>query len=93
MSAIWPDEFNTSRADVEIRFGSEKQVGHGAHAILPNDLVALKSPSLHGDISDLPLIEAVGTSQGWAARGEAAGVSGLRPTLYADSYGLALQLA
>ena len=39
------------------------------------------------------MIEAVGTSQGWAAWGESAGLSGLHPTIYADSYGLALQLA
>lgn len=93
LSAIWPDEFNMMQADVEVRFGSDKQVGTGAQALLPNNLVALKSPDLSGTLTDLPLIESVGTSRGWQAWGDAAGISGLKPTLFADSYGLALQLA
>ncbi|MDG1430136.1 MAG: LysR family transcriptional regulator, partial [Paracoccaceae bacterium] len=58
LSAIWPDDFNTARADVEIRFGSEKQVGKNALLLTPNRLVALKSPKLDGNIEDLQLIEA-----------------------------------
>lgn len=92
-TAIWPDEFNTSAADVEIRFGSAKQVGRNAVPILPNELMALRSPKLDGSLTDLPLIEAIGVSRGWSVWGEAAGIADLRPTLYADSYGLALQLA
>lgn len=93
LTAIWPDEFNATAADVEIRFGSAKQVGGNAVPILPNDLVALKSPRIAGALSDHPLIEAVGVSSGWTDWGEAAGLSDLKPSLYADSYGLALQLA
>lgn len=92
LSAIWPDDFHNARADVEIRFGSEKQVGKNAELLTPNRLVALKSPRLSGAIKDLPLIEAVGTSGGWRAWSEKVG-GDLRPEVFADSYGMALQLA
>lgn len=92
-STIWPDEFIGAQADVEIRFGSERQVGRHAQRLLPVELCALKSPQLAGDLADLPLIEAVGTSQGWSVWGEAAGITGLAPSVYADTYGLALELA
>ena len=55
LSAIWPDDFQSARADVEIRFGSLKQVGSDAELLLPNRLVALKSPGLSGALADLPL--------------------------------------
>ncbi len=93
LGTIWPDEFSAPKADVEIRFGSLKQVGKGAIALAPNGLVALQSPKLLGDIETLPLIETVGTSSGWAAWGHAAGVELQNPSLFADSYGLALRLA
>ncbi|AKO97160.1 Transcriptional regulator [Marinovum algicola DG 898] len=93
LSAIWPDDFQSARADVEIRFGSLKQVGSDAELLLPNRLVALKSPGLSGALADLPLIEAVGTSSGWRAWAEIQGGGALHPTLYADTYGMALQLA
>lgn len=92
LSAIWPDDFNTARADVEIRFGSEKQVGQGAAVLTPNQLIALKSPHLSGEFDDLPLIEAVGTSGGWKDWSERVGPVG-PPHLFADSYGMALHLA
>ncbi len=92
LSAIWPDDFHSARADVEIRFGSEKQVGRGAELLTPNGLVALKSPGLLGDLESLPLIEAVGTSGGWRAWSEAVAPVPA-PSLFADSFGMALQLA
>lgn len=92
LSAIWPDDFHSARADVEIRFGSEKQVGRDAELLTPNRLVALKSPHLEGSLSNLPLIEAVGTSGGWRAWGEVIGPVP-SPSLFADSFGMALQLA
>ena len=42
LSAIWPDDFHASQADVQVRFGSEKQVGRGAERLRPDRLVALK---------------------------------------------------
>jgi LysR family glycine cleavage system transcriptional activator len=92
LSAIWPDDFHSARADVEIRFGSTKQVGENAERLRPNRLVALKSPMLTGALRDLPLIETVGTSSGWRAWADRIGGAS-RPTFYADTYGMALQLA
>ncbi|MCH2164749.1 MAG: LysR family transcriptional regulator [Marinovum sp.] len=92
-TAIWPDEFVASEADVEIRFGSERQVGNGAELLMPMVLRPFKSSSLPGGIGEVALIEAVGTSRGWSAWGERSGQSDVSPTLFTDSYGLALQLA
>jgi len=92
LSAIWPDDFNTARADVEIRFGSAKQVGRDAKALLPNRLIALKSASHRSELSELPLIETVGTSVGWQAWQDSFGLL-KRPVIYTDTYGMALQMA
>lgn len=92
LSATWPDDFHSAQADVEIRFGSQKQVGKNAEALTPNRLIALKSPALGGDFQTLPLIESVGTSGGWKAWHEAHGGS-RPPEFFVDSYGMALNLA
>ncbi|MEM6759480.1 MAG: LysR family transcriptional regulator [Pseudomonadota bacterium] len=91
-SAIWPDDFNLTRADVEIRFGSETQVGRNAQRLLPDRLVAVKSATAAGDLISLPLIEAVGTSSGWKDWASKVGPVP-EPQLFADSYGMALHLA
>ncbi|MBE1283663.1 MAG: LysR family transcriptional regulator [Rhodobacteraceae bacterium] len=94
LSTIWPDDFKASIADVEIRFGSEKQVGAGAERLLPDDLIAVSAHSVSGSLSDQVLIEAVGTTGGWHNWAKAAGLSGeWEPSLHVDSYGLALDLA
>ncbi|WP_299546642.1 LysR family transcriptional regulator [uncultured Tateyamaria sp.] len=93
LSAIWSDDFKSAQADVEIRFGSQKQAGADAELLQPNRLVAVKSPTLVGSLDDLPLIEAVGTSSGWRDWCEKLGHANLQPTLYADTYGMAMQLA
>lgn len=92
LSAVWPDDFQTARADVEIRFGSEKQVGGNAEVLLPNKLVAVRSAESSGRFEDGALIETVGTSTGWHAWPNETG-NMLQPTLYTDTYGMALQLA
>ncbi|MDG1068013.1 MAG: LysR family transcriptional regulator [Sulfitobacter sp.] len=92
LSTIWPDDFHTVRADIEIPFGSQKQVGRDAIMLEPNDLIALKSPTLKGSIEALPLIESVGTSDGWKTWGEVVG-GDPKPELFVDSYGAALNLA
>jgi LysR family glycine cleavage system transcriptional activator len=92
LSTIWPDDFHTVRADIEIPFGSQKQVGRDAVMLEPNDLIPLKSPSLKGNIETLPLIESVGTSDGWKTWGEVVG-GNPKPGLFVDSYGAALNLA
>lgn len=92
LSTIWPDDFHTVRADVEIPFGSQKQVGRNAIMLEPNGLIALKSPRLEGTLQSLPLIESVGTSDGWKAWGEVMG-GRPKPQIFVDSYGAALNLA
>jgi len=92
LSAIWPDDFHSARADVEIRFGSSKQAGRNAEPLQPNNLIALKSPALAGTLDTLPLIETVGTSSGWRAWSDKVG-GHRKPSLFADTYGMALQLA
>ena len=94
LSTIWPDDFKASIADVEIRFGSEKQVGAGATRLMPDSLIAVASPGLAGDLESQPLIEAVGTSEGWRSWAAHARYDGvLEPAIHVDSYGLALDLA
>lgn len=94
VGAIWPDEFGASIADVEIRFGSAKQVGDGARRLRPDTLVAVAAPTFRPPLEASPLIEAVGTSMGWRRWAQAAGVSAtLEATVHVDSYGLALDLA
>ena len=92
LSAVWPDDFQSRHADVEIRFGTEKQSGETAQALTPDGLIAVKSPRLKGPLADLPLIETVGTSKGWSAWERAYGALN-KPSLFADTYGFALQLA
>lgn len=93
LSAVWPDDFHSRRADVEIRFGTAEQAGGNAVELLPNKLIAVKSPNLKGDLDKLPLIETVGTSTGWADWQSKYKARSRKPTLFADTYGLALQLA
>ncbi|WP_244512615.1 LysR substrate-binding domain-containing protein [Roseovarius nanhaiticus] len=92
LSTIWPDDFNTVRADVEIPFGSEKQVGRNAARLKCKGLVALKAPGLPGTVDILPLIEAVGTSDGWKTWGTLVGKN-LKPEIFVDTYGAALNIA
>lgn len=92
VSAVWPDDFHASQADVEIRFGTAAQAGKDAMPLKPSGLVAVKSPRLAGRPETWPLIEAVGTSGGWKAWHAAHG-GRAAPALFADTYGLAMQLA
>ncbi len=94
LNSVWPDEFKASIADVEVRFGSEVQVGDGATRLLPDSLVAVAAPGVAGEWARQPLIAAVGTSGGWPAWAAAAGIADpLAPTTLVDSHGMALELA
>ncbi|MEO0356754.1 MAG: LysR family transcriptional regulator [Pseudomonadota bacterium] len=92
-ATIWPDEYAGRRADVEIRFGSHRQVGQGATPLTGSDLVAVKHPSLAGTLADLPWIETVGISAGWRDWCGAAGHPWKAPSVSVDSYGAAARLA
>jgi DNA-binding transcriptional LysR family regulator len=92
LSTIWPDDFHTLRADVEITFGSQKQFGRNATRLEPSGLVALKSPKFSGNIESSTLIESVGTSDGWKLWAESVGGNPM-PKIFVDSYGAAMNLA
>lgn len=92
LSTIWPDDFHTVRADVEIPFGSQKQFGRNATRLEPSGLVALKSPKFSGNIESSTLIESVGTSDGWKLWAERVGGNPM-PKIFVDSYGAAMNLA
>lgn len=97
ISTVWPDDFKTANADVEIRFGSETTVGEGAQRLLPDDLIVVASPTLAVDpdnLRDHPLIATVGTSDGWSDWAKAVSYKNiLGPTVYVDYHGAALDLA
>ncbi len=95
LSTIWADDFKSSVSDVEIRFGSQAQVGQGAMRLSPDALCAVAHPSCDPLAPPRKLIEAVGTTQGWrhwAAENPQFDVpSG--PDVFVDSYGMAITLA
>jgi LysR family glycine cleavage system transcriptional activator len=104
VSTIWPDDFATSNADIEIRFGSRDLVGEGAEQLLPDDLVAVVSPVLVENhqhvrierqiLEELPLIQAVGTADDWKSWSAYQGLTlNRQPALFVDSHGLAVDLA
>jgi LysR family glycine cleavage system transcriptional activator len=94
LSTVWSDEFKSSIADVEIRFGSQKQARAGAVRLLPDRLIAVAERPVSGPLLHRPLIETVGTSSGWEAWAQCAGFqSKPEPAIFVDSYGLALDLA
>jgi LysR family glycine cleavage system transcriptional activator len=94
LSTIWPDQFKAWLADVEIRFGTEKQVGAGADRLSPDSLIAVASQTPQSRLEEQTLIEAVGVSVGWKEWAEINGFrQDMNPTIFVDSYGLALELA
>lgn len=94
LNTTWPDEYHRPIADVEIRFGSQSLVGKGARRLGPDALIPVCAPTLPPDLETTPLIEAVGTSDGWRYWSEATGVAVPQPpSLLVDSHGLATELA
>lgn len=93
ISAIWPDEFSRTLADIEIRFGSRKQAAPKAVPLGSNKLIALKPKNVAVPFEEMPLIEAIGISGGWPAWGKATGSPVQSPSIFVDSYGAALDLA
>lgn len=94
MGTIWPDEFKAALADVEIRFGSAKQVGRRAELLGPDELIAVAACPLDGPLQAQTLIEPVGMSEGWRDWAKASETFDLpEPTLFVDSHGAALDLA
>ena len=97
LSTVWSDEFNSTFGDIEIRFGSAALVGKDAERLLNDKLIVVAAPSLVSDVSALgnhPLIEAVGTSGGWAQWCAQSGhPTPLQASLFVDHHGIAVQMA
>lgn len=93
LGTIWADDFKSSIADLEIRFGAASNVGQNAERLMPDALIAVIAPGLD-PWHTYPLIEAVGTTEGWKHWSAQSDVK-LRPepTIFVDSYGVALTMA
>lgn len=94
LGTIWPDEFKAALADVEIRFGSDRQVGRGAERLGPDALIVVASNELVLPLNAQTLIEPVGMSEGWRDWAVCSGIKDLQePSIFVDSHGAALDLA
>ena len=99
-TAIWPDDFVSIDADIEIRFGPPSVVGHEAQRLSPNHLHAVAAPSIAAQINDwtdvsrFPLIQPVGLSLGWADLGRTQQPAmPLDHSFLVDTHGIAVNLA
>ncbi|MEM6306014.1 MAG: LysR substrate-binding domain-containing protein [Pseudomonadota bacterium] len=97
VTTIWPDDFSTTNADVEVRFGPQQLVGQQATLLEPSQLHAVAAPGMWesaglGELAAAPLIQPIGLTQNWTALGRQAGVT-LEPSIYVDTHGLAVDLA
>lgn len=97
INTTWPDEYHRPIADVEIRFGAEAFVGKSATRLEPDGLIVVAAPSLKATPDSLgqhPLIEAVGTSDGWSYWANTTEIEmPKKPDLLVDSHGLAVDLS
>ncbi len=99
VTAIWPDDFASTNADIEIRFGTRDVVGQGARLLQPSLLHAVGTPSLNTrfepsdprrSLSDQKLIQPVGLSTSWNTY---AALDGREADVFVDTHGLAVDLA
>lgn len=102
-TTIWPDDFSTTHADVEIRFGSAEIAGQDAKILRPSYLHAVAAPDLWAqlgpastlsDLKRVPLIQPIGISQSWTEMGKKANPTvALEPSILVDTHGSAVDLA
>ncbi|MDC0947763.1 LysR family transcriptional regulator [Gammaproteobacteria bacterium] len=91
---LWPDDYQRRIADVEIRFGSARQVGREAIRLQPDGLIAVAANPLHGPLAAQTLIEAVGSASAWSNWTQDGEIGPLpEAIIQVDSWGLALDLA
>jgi len=94
ISMLWSDDFTSTLADVEIRFGSQVQVGQGATALGQDGLIIVSKNGDLDDLTNLPLIEAVGLSSDWTDWNAQTQMSNPpNPQIFVDSHGAALDMA
>ena len=91
-TTVWPDDFASSAADIEIRFGRAEMVGHGAQLLEPSHLHIVATPQLarawKQNKSSVPLIQPIGISTDWQDL-----IPDMRAHLLVDTHGMAVDLA
>ena len=91
-TTVWPDDFASSSADVEIRFGRAELVGRAARLLEPSYLHIVAKPDLSQNwpenSADVPLIQPIGISTEWKDL-----MPGSQPHLLVDTHGMAVDLA
>lgn len=102
-TTIWPDDFASTNADIEIRFGRKEVVGTQATLMQPSHLHAVATPETAkrlgpeidaGILSEYALIQPVGITSGWAALAKKAQFArSVEPSIFVDTHGLAADLA
>ena len=99
VTAIWPDDFASTNADIEIRFGTADVVGQGALLLQPSLLHAVATPEICETfdpadpsltLQHQTLIQPVGLSESWKTY---AGLTDREADLFVDTHGLAVDLA
>tara|TARA_R110002072_G_scaffold10544_5_gene49026 strand:+ start:179 stop:1105 length:927 start_codon:yes stop_codon:yes gene_type:complete len=104
MTKVWPDEFSNLSVDVEIRFDSLASARPNSKLLGRSEIGLFAAPELVGtipdqglalgDICSKRLIQVLGTADSWQDWALARGVTDMaRPSLFADSYGMAVDLA
>ena len=99
-STLWPDDFMTSDADVEIRFGSTEVAGKDAEELHQDHIVMVCSPHIFkqppswSDICNTRRIQIVGTSGTWENWSKQLNLDPPKNVAQlVDSHGLAIGLA
>lgn len=103
VTTVWPDDFSTTTADIEIRFGSREVVGRQADLLEPSFVHLVAAPDVAArlpeicrlqDLAEFPLIQPVGLSTSWAILGrQGKPPVTLEAASYVDTHGLAVELA
>ncbi len=106
VTTVWPDEFVTSTADVQIRFGPVETASSSSKPLGSNRLALVASRALIGpqrknkaattlaSLSSYPLIQAVGTSDTWLKYGEHVGEKTEKQAMiFVDSHGMSVDFA
>lgn len=100
---VWPDEFLHSSADVEIPFGALDNVVSEGRSLGPDGLILVAAPgqiqssqfaASFQEITALPLVQVLGTSDNWQAWSRRVGYDGpLNIVCSVESHGMAVQCA
>ncbi|MEO0342388.1 MAG: LysR family transcriptional regulator [Pseudomonadota bacterium] len=90
-TTVWPDDFDVTLADIEIRFGRAEMVANAARLLEPSFLHLVGVPDLVAQFEaglEVPLIQPVGLSTEWSDM-----IKSAVPSLRVDTHGMAVDLA